>query len=177
MPLLKHDFRLTDWFVLDSKDGGFFFLVFIVKSDKIYKSRWWGNLEGRIFSSGDFLFQGPTEFRSKGWAVGPGYMPAGAGKQGPFWAVFPGRPCWYHLHTIPADRISRPVWYWGQADHLSPDCLQWAAPVPEVQESGCSDKVQTPSWPAPLPPDSLSSFSLSFSSRIRTHTFHCFLHN
>lgn len=176
MPLLKHDFRLTDWFVLDSKDGGFFFLVFIVKSDKIYKSRWWGNLEGRIFSSGDFLFQGSTEFRSKGWAVGPGYMPAGAGKQGPFWAVFPGRPCWYHLHTIPADRISRSVWYWGQADHLSPDCLQWAAPVPEVQESGCSDKVQTPSWPPPHP-HPLSSFCLSFSSRIRTHTFHCFLHN
>lgn len=70
MPLLKHDVRLTDWFILDSKDGGFFFLVFIVKSDKIYKSRWWGNLEGRIFFFWRFPVPGPHGVQVKGLGSG-----------------------------------------------------------------------------------------------------------
>ena len=173
MPLLKHDFRLTDWFVLDSKDGGFSFLVFIVKSDKIYKSGWGGSWREDFFFW-RFPVPGPHGVQVRG---------LGSGSR-----VHAGR-CWKARAVL--GRVPRQTLLVPSPQHPSGLDLKTSVVLrpgrpyePRLPTLGCNrlwgPRVrmlwQGPNTisPRPLP---TSPFSLSFStSRVTTHAFHCFLH-
>lgn len=176
MPLLKHDFRLTDWFVLDSKDGGFFFLVFIVKAIK-FINRGGGGISKENFSS---------EISCSRALLGVQVKGLGSGSR-----VHAGR-CWKAraaLGCVPRQTLLVPSPHHPSGQDLKTSVvLRPGRPFePRLPTMGCTcpwgPRVrmlwQGPNTilTCPLPPIPCRLFSLSFSSRIRTHTFHCFLHN